>query len=423
MSPSQLHKRLSQTQTETVLENYLSKQITAEQAMANLELKRAQFFRWLKRYKESNDAFTIQPPERQGRHIISGETEQRILEELEKEKQMIENPKITIRTYNYSAIQDVLEEKYRIDVSVPTIISRAKERNYYLPRPEKKIHDREVITRCIGELVQHDSSHHLWSSYMDKELYLVTSLDDYSRLLLFAELFERETAWVHILALQSAFLRYGCPLKYYPDQHSIFRYVHDRDKHNPWHTYTKFTDDVVTQWRLVLDVCNVGVTYALSPQAKGKIERPYRWLQDRIVRTASKEHLTTLVELRAVLRDLVLKYNTKWVHSTTGEIPIVRFEKALGDRQCLFKPLKLVRPGTDLKDIFCLKDQRVVDAYRKVSWEGRELRVPNGTPREKVDLHIVPDMDKDIIEVRFWQGGRFLGNQSLPTAQLKKVYF
>jgi len=391
--------------------------------MANLDLKRAQFFRWVKRYKEHGDAFTLQPPSRKGRHVISAEAEQRIIEELEKEKQMIENPRMTIRSYNYAAIADTLKDKYGIEISDTTVVNRAKEHGHYLPKPEKKIHDREVITHCIGELVQHDSSHHLWSPYMEKELYLVTSLDDHSRLLLFAELFERETAWVHIEAVKSAFLRYGCPLKYYPDQHSIFRYVHDRDTHNPWHVYTKFTDDVVTQWRLVLMTCNVGVTYALSAPAKGKIERPYRWLQDRIVRTAAKEHLTTIEELRKVLRDLVEKYNTKWVHSTIKEIPIVRFEKALGDQQCLFKPLKLVRPGADLKDIFCLHDQRIVDAYRKVSWEGIELRVPNGTPREKVDLHIVPDMEKNIVEVRFWQDGRFLGNQSLPAAQLKKVYF
>lgn len=367
MSPTQLHKRLSQAQTETILEGYVSKQITAAVAMANLDLKHAQFFRWVQRYKAGADTFTLQPTKREGRHIISGNVEQRILEELKKEKQMIENPKMTIRTYNYSAIQDVLEAKYHIAVSVPTIINRAKKHDYSLRRPTKSIHDREVITHSIGELVQHDSSHHLWSPYMEKELYLVTSLDDHSRLLLYAELFERETAWVHIEALKSVLLRYGCPLKYYPDQHSIFRYVHDRDKQNPWHTYTKFTDDVVTQWRLVLDRCSVGVTYALSAQAKGKIERPYRWLQDRIVRTAAKEHLTTLPELRTVLRDLVEKYNTTWVHSTTKEIPIVRFEKALSDQRSLFKPFKLVHPGTDVKDIFCLHDQRTVDAYRTIA--------------------------------------------------------
>ena len=189
MSPSQLHKRLSQTQIETVIENYLSKQVTVEQAAGMLDLKRAQFFNVLKQYRDNPDTFTIQPPVRQGRHVISAEAEARILEELQKEKQMIENPKMTIRTYNYSAVQDILEEKHQVGVSLSTIINRAKEHDFYLPKPEKRIHDREVITHCVGELVRHDSSHHLWSPYMDKELYLVTSLVDHSRMLLFAELF------------------------------------------------------------------------------------------------------------------------------------------------------------------------------------------------------------------------------------------
>src|SRR5512146_1329492 len=65
----------------------------------------------------------------------------------------------------------------------------------------------------------------------------------------------------------------------------------------------------------------VDVTYALSVQAKGKVERPYRWLQDRIVRTCALEHITQLEEGRAVLHDELTRYNQHQVHSTTGEIP------------------------------------------------------------------------------------------------------
>jgi len=49
--------------------------------------------------------------------------------------------------------------------------------------------------------------------------------------------------------------------------------------------HQKFTDEATPQWKQVLDDCYVKVTYALSPQAKGKIEHPYQWLQDRLVRT------------------------------------------------------------------------------------------------------------------------------------------
>ncbi len=45
----------------------------------------------------------------------------------------------------------------------------------------------------------------------------------------------------------------------------------------------KETTETDPQWKQILTECKVKVTYALSPQAKGKIERPYRWLQDRLV--------------------------------------------------------------------------------------------------------------------------------------------
>ena len=72
----------------------------------------------------------------------------------------------------------------------------------------------------------------------------------------------------------------------------------------------------------------LGVTYALSPQAKGKIERPYRWLQDRIVRTCALERISSFEEARTVLKEEVHRYNHLQVHSTTGEIPAIRFDNA-----------------------------------------------------------------------------------------------
>jgi hypothetical protein len=69
-------------------------------------------------------------------------------------------------------------------------------------------------------------------------------------------------------------------------------------------------------------------TYTLSPQAKGKVERPYRWLQDRITRTCALEKLASLEKVRSVLRSEVRRYYNHQVHSTTGEIPGQRFESA-----------------------------------------------------------------------------------------------
>ncbi len=95
-----------------------------------------------------------------------------------------------------------------------------------------------------------------------------------------------------------------------------------------WRKHRLFTDDVDTQWRKVLRDIRVQLTYALSPQAKGKIERPYRWLQDRLVRTCAREGIIEIGETQQVLAYEVKRYNEHQLHSTTGEIPIVRFERA-----------------------------------------------------------------------------------------------
>ena len=97
---------------------------------------------------------------------------------------------------------------------------------------------------------------------------------------------------------------YGLPLRYYVDSLRVFRFVQGRDSF--WRKHVLETDDVDTQWRKVMRLLGVDVSYALSPQAKGKVERPFRWLQDRIVRTCIYESLSTKEEARSALQTLSL---------------------------------------------------------------------------------------------------------------------
>jgi hypothetical protein len=191
----QLHKRLTQQQVVAILESYCAREIDTESAIANLGIKRARFFRLLKSYRDAPDAFSIIPPKKKNAYLkISSETETLIIKELKKEKQLIDNKDMPVATYNYSAVRDDLLKTHKIKISVPTIINRAKDNDFSLPKRETKIHDREVITNFVGELVQHDSSLHQWSPFSLDKWYLITSLDDYSRGLLFADLFERESS-------------------------------------------------------------------------------------------------------------------------------------------------------------------------------------------------------------------------------------
>jgi hypothetical protein len=312
---------------------------------------------------------------------------------------LVENPQLPITSYNYTALRDRLEKK-GMHVSTTTITKRAKELGCYRGRSKKKVHDREVITQAIGALVQHDASTHLWSPFAAEKWTLITSIDDYSRMLLYADLVERETAWAHIQAAEQLMKAYGLPLRYYVDNLRVFRFVQKRD--SVWREHVLQTDDVDPQWRSCLRLLGVDVTYALSPQAKGKVERPYRWLQDRIVRTCALEHLIEFEEVRGVLFGEVDRYNNYQVHSTTGEIPRIRFEKALKSGASLFRPFSLPQPYSSPKDVFCLREPRILNGYGRISLYGHEIPIPHVPVREEVDLHMIPDVIKHSLEVRVW---------------------
>jgi len=334
---------------------------------------------------------------------------------------MITNPLIPVKTYNYTYVRQLLADKHGEKVSLPTVIAVAKNHGFSLPKRERKVHDREVSTHYIGELLQHDSSHHLFAPYAGEKWYLLTTLDDYSRMLLYAQLLRQETAWGHIAALQHVCVTWGIPLRYYVDNHSIFRFVQERD--SIWRKHTLLTDDADPQWKQVLGDLRVQVVYALSAQAKGKIERPYRWLQDRLVRTCAREGITRIEEAEQVLEQEERRYNYHQVHSTTGEIPIIRFERALRENQSLFREFKIPFPFQSPKDIFCFRITRTVDAYRSISINNLKLRVHNTPLREKVELRITPDGQPGLCEARIWYKDRLTDVYHLKVADLKGVHF
>ena len=67
------------------------------------------------------------------------------------------------------------------------------------------------------------------------------------------------------------------------------------------------------------------------------------------------------------MRKEELDYNNHQVHSTTGEIPRLRFANAQAAGSNLFRPFSLPKPYTSPKDVFCLRETRVVNGYRRVS--------------------------------------------------------
>jgi hypothetical protein len=408
----QLHKRFTVEQVKVLFQSYIQGTIVRAEVEEILQVNKTRFFAILKEYRRDPESFSI-AYERETPARLSEEVEAAITKELLREKALVEDPQLPISSYNYLAMRDRLKKR-GFTVSATTITKRAKELDCYLPHRKHKAHDREVITTAVGALVQHDASTHLWSPFAAEKWILITSLDDYSRKLLYAEFVERETSWAHIQAAQAVMKAFGLPLKYYVDNLRVFRFVQKRD--SVWRKHVLVTDDIDPQWRQVMRLMGVDVTYALSPQAKGKIERPYRWLQDRIVRTCALENLTNLEEVRGVLRDEVNRYNNHQVHSTTGEIPGIRFDNARRSGISLFRPFSLPKPYTSPKDIFCLHETRTLNGYRRISLFNHQIEVPHVPVREDVELHLIPDFARQALEVRIWFENKMVHSLSFPMA-------
>jgi len=417
----QLHKEFTDSQVKELVERYLRKEIERKYIQEVLCIGKTRFFALIKEYRKDPNNFSIQYTRNTKTRKISESIEYNIIKELRIEKDMIENIEIPLRYYNYSYIKDLLEKKYNQKVSLPTIIDRAKKNEFYLKKkPKRDPHDREVLTNYIGEIIQHDSSHHLFSPPAKEKWYLITSLDDFSRFILYATLLKKETSWAHILALQTVILKYGSPFLYYVDSHSIFRFVQGRD--SLWRKHYTLTDEADPQWKQVMGDCNIKVTYALSPQAKGKIERPYGWLQDRLIRTCVRDNVTDIKQAQRVLNYEIQRYNYKQVHSTTQEVPYFRFQRALEEKRSLFREFRVKPPFQSVKDIFCLRVNRIIDPYRRISINNLQLKVNNATPRKIVTLRIYP-LSNDISEVRFWCDDNLIDVQRVKNIDLKVVHF
>jgi len=415
----QVHKRFTAEQVGVLLKGYCCGTLDRATIEELLGVSKTRFFALLKEYRRNPDEFSL-AYHRKTPTRIPAWVERKIEAQLMLEKGLIEDPSLPISGYNYSAIRDRLA-KHDIKVSLSTIIDRAKQLGCYQPHPKKRAHDREVVTTAIGALIQHDASHHRWSPYAGERWVLITSIDDFSRKILYADLIEQESTWAHIKAAESVMLTYGIPLRYYVDSLRVFRFVQERD--SVWRKHVLQTDEADPQWRQVMKTLGVKVSYALSPQAKGKVERPYRWLQDRIVRTCAIEKVSTIDDARAVLKEELDRYNNHQVHSTTGEIPSIRFDKARKEGKSLFRPFALPKPYTSTKDVFCLRETRRVNGYRKISLSNHDIPVPYVPLREEVEAHLIPDVERAALEVRIWCENRMVQLVTYPLQEFPRVHF
>ena len=420
-SKNQLHKRFSDTEVQSLFQDYCYGNRSRADIEEILDIKKTQFFFHLNQYRKDPPHFSL-AYDRFTPRKLSTQDEWLIMREIEEDRKLIVDRSLPVYHYNYSAIQDRLEQKDVI-VSLPTIIKIAKKMGCYQERKKlKNKHDREVITTAVGALIQHDGSTHRWSPFAKEKWTLITSLDDCSRKILYADLFRSETTWAHIQAAESVVKQFGIPLRYYVDSLRIFRFVQNRD--SIWQKQVLQTDEVDPHWKQVMKSLHIEVVHALSPQAKGKIERPYGWLQDRIVRTCLKDHLVNIDDVRKyALEPEVRRYNHSQVHSTTKEIPDYRFDRLIRQKNNFFRPFQIPSPYQSSKDIFCIHENRITDGYHKISFMNHSIFLPTVPIHRDVEIHMIPDPVKQSIELRFWWNQGFVNSILYPIQEFPTVHF
>ena len=163
----------------------------------------------------------------------------------------------------------------------------------------KRIHSPRERRSRLGELVQIDGSPHAWFEDRAGKCCLIAFIDDATGVLLQACFYPVESTNAYLHSLQCHVLAHGRPVALYSDRHGIFT------KHDP-------EDPEPTQFERALGELNIESILAYSPQAKGRVERVFQTLQDRLVKALRLDSISTIEAANAWLPGFVVQHNARF---------------------------------------------------------------------------------------------------------------
>jgi hypothetical protein len=155
---------------------------------------------------------------------------------------------------------------------------------------------------CLGELVQIDGSEHAWFEARGETCTLLAFIDDATSRLMQLRFVASESAFDYFRATRAYLEAHGKPVAFYSDKHNIFR-VNAKDV---------VAGDGITQFGRVLSELNIDIICANSPQAKGRIERVFGTLQDRMVKELRLAEISTVAAANAWLPAFIAGHNARF---------------------------------------------------------------------------------------------------------------
>src|SRR6187551_2074160 len=200
------------------------------------------------------------------------------------------------------------------------------DRRHRLPSPHQPRPRRD----CLGELVQIDGSEHGWLEERGPVCTLLAFVDDATSQLMTLRFVASESAFDYFRTTRAYLEAHGKPVAFYSDKHNIFRVNNGEGGGR------------VTQFGRALEALNIDIICANSPQAKGRVERAFGTLQDRLVKEMRLAGISTVEAANAWLPGFVEDYNK-------------RFGRAPANTKDLHRPLS---EADDLDEILAWRDER-----------------------------------------------------------------
>ena len=258
--------------------------------------------------------------------------------------------------YNTLHLSEVLEERHALRVSVSSLTRIRRKAGYPTPRQKKsrKYYARRERKPLRGQMLQADGSVHDWLEGRGPKLTLIATIDDATNKV-YATFREQEDAAGYLEVLQKICLTEGIPQSMYMDKR-----LTSRKKAS-----LVAGKEPKSQFERVLDELGIELIPAHSPQAKGRIERLFETLQDRLVKALREASADSLEKAIRVLKRFLPKHNQQFM------------VKAEQD-QSAFVPWGEPRNPYSL---FAFKYTRTVKNDNTISFDNHPLQLPPGRNR------------------------------------------
>lgn len=292
---------IKETERIAIMDNVVAKRIKQKHASRQLGISVRQVQRMVKRYKKDGIAgLTHQGRGRIGNRAIAPD----------KKEQVIALIKKNYPDFGPTFASENLSERDGIVVSKETVrklmiseqLWKAKRRR------EVVIHTFRERRPCVGELVQLDGSPHRWFEDRAEPCTLIAYIDDATSRIMDGKFADYEGTFNLFDATEHYLKTHGKPLSLYVDKHSTFRI-------NRQATIEEELKDgkARSQFGRAMDVLSIELIFAHSPQAKGRVERMFETLQDRLVKELRLAGISTKEEATTYFREVYIpKHNAKF---------------------------------------------------------------------------------------------------------------